>query len=99
MIITKFESLVVDKFIKDGLIEFFIRYMDDTLVVAKVEFNSFDKSIQVTINRLEDGIIHFLDIKINCYKIELRYKTTHMGQYCNFSSQTPCKLKMDKRIT
>ena len=99
MIITKFESLVVDKLIKDGLIKFFIKYVDDTLAVAKVEFHSFDKSIQVTINRLEDGIIHLLDIKINCYKTELRYKTTHMGQHCNFSSQTPCKLKMDKRIT
>ena len=87
------------KLIKDGLIKFFIRYVDDTLVEAKVEFNPFDKSIQVTINRLEDGIIHFLDIKINCYKTELRYKTTHMGQYCNFSSKTPCKLKMDKIIT
>ena len=53
MIMTKFERLVVDKLIKDGLIKFYITYVDDTLVLAKVEdignimkqFNFFDKSI------------------------------------------------------
>ena len=35
MIMTKFERLVVDKLIKDGLIKFYIRHVDDTLVLAK----------------------------------------------------------------
>ena len=64
VIITEFEKLVVDKLIKDGLIKFYIRYVDDTLFLAKVkdidnimkQFNSFDKSIQFTIDRFEDGI-------------------------------------------
>ena len=68
----KFERLNVDKLIKDGLIKFFIRYVDDNLVLAKVEdidnimeqFNSFDKSFQFTTDRFEDGIVHFLDIKM-----------------------------------
>ena len=35
VIMTEFERLVVDKLIKDGLIKFYIRYVDDTLVLAK----------------------------------------------------------------
>ena len=79
VIMTEFERLVVDKFIKDGLIKFYVKYVDDTLVLAKVEdidnimkqFNSFDKSIQFTIERFEDGIIHFLDIKNNGSETDL----------------------------
>ena len=79
-----------------------MRYVDDTLVLVKVEdidnimkqFNSFEKSIQFTIDKFEDSIVHFLDIKINGSEENLYYKTTHTGQYCNFSSQTPWKLKI-----
>ena len=102
VIMTEFERLVVDKLIKDGLIKFYIRYVDDTLVLAKVEdidnimkqFNSFDKSIQFTIDKFEDGIVNFLDTKINGAGTDLYYKTTLTGQYCNFSIQTPWKLKI-----
>ena len=102
VIMTEFERLVVDKLIKAVLIKFYIRYIDDTLVLAKVEnidnimkqFNSFDKSIQFTTDKFEDGILHFLDIKINGPERDLYYKTTYTGQYCNFSSQTPWKLKI-----
>ena len=93
---TEFERLVVDKLIRDGLMKFYIRYVDDTLVLDKVEdidnimkqFNSFDKSIQFAIDKFEDGIAHFLDIKINGSEADLYYKTTYTGQYSNFSSQT-----------
>ena len=37
VIMTELERLVVDKLIKDGLIKFYIRYVDDTLVLAKTE--------------------------------------------------------------
>ena len=37
VIVTEFERLHVDKLIKDGLIKFYIRYVDDTLVLAKAE--------------------------------------------------------------
>ena len=102
VIMTEFERLVVDKLIKDGLIKFYIRYVDGTLVLAKAEnidnimkqFNFFDKSIQLTIDRFEDCVVHFLDIKINGSETDLYYKTTHTGQYCDFSSQTPWKLKI-----
>ena len=58
VIMTEFERLVVDKLIKDGLIKFYFRYVDDNLILAKVEdidnimkqFNSFDKSIHSIVN-------------------------------------------------
>ena len=94
VIMTEFETLVIDKLTKDNLIKFYIRYVDGTLVLVKVEdihdimkqFNSFDESIQFTIDRFEDGIVHFVDIKINGSEADLYYKTTHTGQYCHFSS-------------
>ena len=57
--------------------------MDDNLVLVKVEdidnimkeFNSFDKIIQFAIDRFEDGIVHFLDIRINGSEKDLYYKT------------------------
>ena len=102
VIMTEFERLLVGKLIKDGLIKFYIRYVDDTLVLAKAEdidnimkqFNSFDKSMQFTNDRFEDDVVHFLDIKINGSETNLYYKTTHTGQYCDFSSQTPWNLKI-----
>ena len=102
VIMTEFERLLVGKLIKGGLIKFYIRYVDDTLVLAKAEdidnimkqFNSFDKSMQFTIDRFEDDVVHFLDIKINGSETNLYYKTTHTGQYCDFSSQTPWNLKI-----
>ena len=98
----EFKRLVVDKLIKGGLIKFYIRDVDDTLVLAKVEdidnimkqFNSFDKSIRFTFDRFEDGIAHFLGIKTNGSNTNLYYKTTHTGQYCDFSSQASGKLKI-----
>ena len=37
VIMTEFERLVVDKLAKADLIKFYIRYVDDTLILAKVE--------------------------------------------------------------
>ena len=63
VIMTELERLVVDKLIKDDLVKFHIRYVDDTLVLAKAEgidnimqqYKSFDKSTQFTI----EIFVHF----------------------------------------
>ena len=83
VIMPEFQRLNVDKLIKDRLIKFYVRYMDDNLVLVKVEdidnivkeFNSFDKIIQFAIDRFEDGIVHFHDIRINGSEKDLYYKT------------------------
>ena len=85
VIMTAFEGLFVDQFIKDGLIKLYITHADDNLVLAKAEdidiimkqLTSFDKSFQCSINRFEDGIVHFLSIKINVSETDLYHKTTH----------------------
>ena len=102
VIMTEFETLVIDKLTKDSLIKFYIRYVNYMPVLANVEyidntlkqFNFFDKSIQFTVDRFEDGIVDFSDLKINGCETDLYYKTTHTGQYYDFSSQTPWKLKI-----
>ena len=78
-----------------------IRIVGDTLVLAKVggidnikQFDSFDKNIQFTIDRFESGIVRFGDIKISFCEIDLYYRTTHTGQYSDFSSQKPWKFKI-----
>ena len=76
--------------------------MNATFILTKVEdiddimrqFNSFDKNTQYTIDRLEDGFLHFLNIKINGCETNLYYKTSHTGQYCDFTSQTSWKLNI-----
>ena len=64
----------------------------DTVNIMK-EFNSFDKNIKFTMDKFDDRIVHFLDIKINRCETDLYYKSTHTGQYSDFSSQTPWRLK------
>ena len=73
IIMTELEEIVVSNLISSGLIKFYNRYVDDTLLLAKEEdidnilkrFNSFDKNLKFTIDKFIDNNIHFLDIKIN----------------------------------
>ena len=92
---TECERLVEDKFIKDGLIKLYIRYADDTLrwqgdkedILNKEEdidniikqSYSFNQSIQFSIDRFKDEIIHYLDIKNNGCGVDFYYKTSHTG--------------------
>ena len=96
VIMPEFERLAVDKLIKDDLIRFYIRYVDDNLVLVKVEnidnimkqFNSFDKSIQITIDRFEDGIVHFLDIKLMVLRLTCIIKSLILDSIVILQSNT-----------
>ena len=100
IIMTELEKIVVSDLINSGLIKFYIRYVDDTLLLAKddidnivQQFNAFDDNLKFTIDKFTDNNVHFLDIKIDRNETDLFYKTTHTGQYIDFTSQTPWKLK------
>jgi len=101
VIMTELEKVIVDELVASGMIKFYIRYVDDTLLLTKPEsvdeilrkFNSFDKNLQFTIDRFPDGNVHFLDISVVKTLTDLFYKTTHTAQYCHFSSQTPWRLR------
>ena len=108
VIMPEFERLAVDKLIKDDLIRFYIRYVDDNVVLVKVEnidnimkqFNSFDKSIQITIDRFEDGIVHFLDIKLMVLRMTCIIKSLILDSIVILHSN-PLEVEniLDKSIT
>ena len=85
----------------DRVIKFFMRYVDDTLVLIKPEdiqkvldkLNSFDKNLRFTHDPFSDGDTHFLDIGIRENTTDIYYKDTYTGQYTHFSSYSPWRLK------
>ena len=58
-----------------------------------MQFNAFDDNLKFTIDKFTDSDVHFLGIKIDRNRTDFFYKTTHRGQYIDFTSQTPWKLK------
>ena len=76
IIMTKLETVVVDRMIPSGRIEFYARYVDDTLLLVNPEdvdeivreFNSFDKNIEFTVDKFENCVPHFLDLEIRPLK-------------------------------
>ncbi len=101
VIMTELEKQLVAGLIDTGTIKFYMRYVDDTLVLAKSEnfqkilekLNSFDNNLKFTIDTFDDDDVHFLDINIDRNKTDLYYKPTHTGQYANFTSQSPWRFK------
>ena len=96
------EKVVLPQLVEEGVIKFYIRYVDDTLVMIKEEdvdkvlqkFNSFDKNLKFTVDKFEDGIIHFLDILIHGDgSTDIYTKPTNTGQYSNFDSYVPWRYK------
>ena len=96
IIMTECEKVIVDKLIEDGIIKFYIRYVDDTLLVIKRtdiscvvnKLNSFDDNLKLTIYALENCIPHFHDIEICPNGLGMYHKHTQTRQYVNFDSFT-----------
>ena len=100
---TEMEKEILPDLLNAGIIKSYIRYVDDTLVMLKTEeienvlniFNSFDKNLEFTVDRFEDGLFHFLDISITHNKeTDMYVKPTNTGQYCNFKSFVPWHYKI-----
>ena len=97
IIMTEFETVIIKRLINSGIIVFYKRYVDDTLVLAKPTdikhilntFNTFDSQIQFTVDQFPDNDIHFLDIQILPNGTTVYRKQTHTGQYQHYSSYTP----------
>ena len=72
IIMTECEKAIVDKLIENGIVKFYIRFVDDTLPVIKRtdiscvlnKFNSFDDILKFTIGTFESCVPHFLAIEI-----------------------------------
>ena len=86
---------------KTGIIAFYSRYVDDTLVLIKPKdipfvlnkFNSSDKNVKFTADNFENSKIHFLDLEISDSGIDIFWKSTHTGQYTRFDSFQPWSRK------
>ena len=101
IIMTELETVIVDKLFEENLLNFYIRYMDDTLVLIKEsgintvlhKLNSFHPNLKFTVDEFDDGIVHYLDIMIIDNQTDIYYKNTHSGQCVNFSTFAPWRIK------
>ena len=101
IIMTELEKVVVKNLIDDGIIKFYIRYVDDTLLLVKNEdvphvlnsLNKFDKNLNFTVEKFESKV-HFLDILSDKNETDVFYKKTNTGQYTNYRSFTPWRLRV-----
>ena len=61
------EKVIIDNLVKEGTTKFYIRYIDDTLLLVKLQdiskvlkaFNGFDKNLKFTVDRFEKRTPHF----------------------------------------
>ena len=96
IIMTELELVVVDKMVNSGLIKFYGRYVDDTLLLVKPEnvdnimkaFNKFHKNLEFTVDKFTNCVPHFLDLEIHREGISIFRKETHTAQYVNYDSYT-----------
>ena len=102
IIMTELEKHVVDRLFCDGVIKFYVRYVDDTLVLAKPSsfahiqsnLNSFHPQLKFTLEHFSDDV-HFLDILIKSdHSLSIYRKSTHTGQYVHFDSFEPWHIKI-----
>ena len=92
IIMTEFEHEIINNLINQGLIAFYCRYVDDTLLLIKrntittilEHFHKFDRNIRFTFDLFENCALHFLDINIASDGLGIYRKDTLTGQYTNF---------------
>ena len=88
IIMTKLESTIIKKLFDTGKIKFYCRYVDYTLLLMKPEdiqlvqnlFNSFEKNLRFTVDRFQNEVPHFLDIKMSGQGLTISRKNPHTGQ-------------------
>ena len=90
IIMTECEKLVVDDLIKNGIVKFYVRYVDDTLLLVKRQdidrilnaFNSFDHNLKFTVDTFENTMPHFLDLEISPVGLSIFRKNTLQANTC-----------------
>ena len=102
IIMTEFEHETINNLINQGLIAFYCRYVDDTLLLIKrntintilEHFHKFDRNIRFTFDLFENSTPHFLDINIASDGLGIYRKDTFTGQYTNFDSFVPWRQRI-----
>ena len=57
------------------------------------KLNSFHPNLKFTVDKFDDDIVHYLDIKIIDNETDIYYKNTYTGQYMHFSTFAPWRIK------
>ena len=99
IILTEFERIIINPLISNGIIKFYCRYVDDTLLLIKhndIEFllnrfHTFHPDIRFTYDKFSDEPPHFLDLNLHGNKFSIYRKHTFTGQYTHFDSFVPWK--------
>eukprot|EP00111_Clytia_hemisphaerica_P015304 TCONS_00045152-protein len=97
IIMTELEQSVIKPYIDSGIVKFYSRYVDDTLLVIRpvdidkvhCSLNKFDKNLQFTVDKFEDETLYFLDLEISPDGLSIFRKDTNTGLYTNFDSYAP----------
>ena len=87
IIMTESEKVIVNKLVKENVIIFYTRYVDDTLSVIQKkiinyvlnQFHSFDKNLKFTIFTFQNSVPHFVDIEICPNWLVSYHKHTETG--------------------
>ena len=85
IIMTELETVIVDKLFTANLLKFYIPYVDDTLALIKEsdinivlkKLNSFHPRLKFAVDKFDDSIVHYLDIKIVDNETDIYFKDTH----------------------
>ena len=85
IIMTEQETVIVDKLFAANLLKFDICFVHDTLALIKEsdinivlkKLNSFHPSLKFTVDKFDDGIVHYLDIKTVDNKTDIYFQDTH----------------------
>ena len=101
IIMTELETIIVDKLFAANSLKFYICYVDGTLALIKEsdvkialnKLNSFHPSLKFTVEKFDDGIVHYSDIQIVDNETDIYFKDTHTGQYMHFSWYAPWRIK------
>ena len=99
---TELEEQVIKKFVDDGTINFYGRYVDATLLVIKPKdigrihqaLNKLDKNLRFTVDKFDDDMPHFLDLELRDDGIALYTKPTKTGLYVNYNSNVTWAFKV-----
>lgn len=93
---TELEKVIVDDLVRSGIVKFYRRYVDGTLISIKPfvlnKFNSFDKNLRFTVDNFQNAKVHFLDLGFRDHRfrhIDVFRKQTHTSQYTHFKIFEP----------
>ena len=100
--ISELISTIIKRLFDTAKMKFYFRYIDDTLLLIKPEniqlvqdlFNSFHENLRFTVDRFEQELPHFLDIKMSAQSLTIYCKNTYVGQYVHNDSFTPWNNKI-----